>query len=135
MPVFDRFAPALARPLPVFYIFSGRDTALASRLRLHGVQMEEAIANPRSGPGEAFVVDSIGRAARTFQGHNEVRLAGRWQPGPGSSGQIFIVRTDRPLGRLAAYLLDPESDDGFATWNLFDSALHVGRPYPVRRYQ
>jgi hypothetical protein len=43
------------------------------------------------------------------------------------------VSTAQPLGILVAYLLDPESDDGFATWNLFDASLVAGRAYPVLR--
>ncbi|MHB8095905.1 MAG: hypothetical protein ACYDH0_13315, partial [Candidatus Aminicenantales bacterium] len=30
------------------------------------------------------------------------------------------VRTAQPLGSLAAYLLEPESDDGLFVWNFFD---------------
>ena len=37
------------------------------------------------------------------------------------------------VGAGAMYLLDPESDDGLATWNFFDAQLAVGRPYPVMR--
>jgi hypothetical protein len=46
---------------------------------------------------------------------------------------MMVVRTDQRLGRLAALLLDPESDDGFATWNAFDTQSGVGMPYPVLR--
>jgi hypothetical protein len=34
---------------------------------------------------------------------------------------------------LAVYLLEPESDDGFTTWNLFDQDLKKGGRYPVIR--
>ena len=39
----------------------------------------------------------------------------------------------RWLAVLALYLLEPESDDGLVTWNLFDPALRVGAGYPVVR--
>jgi hypothetical protein len=29
----------------------------------------------------------------------------------------------QPLGRLAAYLLEPESDDGLLVWNYFDKDI------------
>ena len=35
----------------------------------------------------------------------------------------LVVRTAQPLGNLAAYLLEPESDDGLIVWNAFDRAL------------
>ena len=52
----------------------------------------------------------------------------------------FAVRTDQPLGTLAAYLLEPESDDGLTRWNFFESALQPGslRPgafHPVSRIE
>jgi hypothetical protein len=46
---------------------------------------------------------------------------------------VLIVRTDQRQGWLAAYLLDPESDDSFFTWNLFDPTLSRQRLFPVLR--
>ena len=34
---------------------------------------------------------------------------------------------------LAVILLEPESDDGLATWNFLDHVLAVGRDYPILR--
>jgi hypothetical protein len=45
----------------------------------------------------------------------------------------FIVSTAQPRGTLIVYLLEPESEDGFVTWNLFDSELKKGGRYPVTR--
>jgi hypothetical protein len=44
-----------------------------------------------------------------------------------------IVRTGQPLSVLAAYLLEPESDDGLTTWNFFDTSLRPGGSHPVLR--
>jgi hypothetical protein len=132
MPVFDRFVPTLVRPLPLLYAFSRADTALITRLHLHGIRTEES--TEVKGPLEVFVVDSLVKSARPFQGHNEVRLEGHWEQVPSRmAGNVIVVPMDQPLRRLAAYLLDPESDDGLATWNFFDASLAVGRPYPVMR--
>jgi hypothetical protein len=43
----------------------------------------------------------------------------------------FLVSTAQPLGRLAVYLLDPESDDGLTTWNFFDPSLRPGAEHPA----
>jgi hypothetical protein len=43
------------------------------------------------------------------------------------------VRTAQPHGVLAAYLLEPASEDGVVTWNLLDAGLAAGRPYPILR--
>jgi hypothetical protein len=45
----------------------------------------------------------------------------------------FLVSTAQPRGPLIVYLLEPESDDGFTTWNLFDSHIQKGGRYPVKR--
>jgi hypothetical protein len=42
----------------------------------------------------------------------------------------------QPLGRLAAYLLEPESDDGLLVWNFFDRDIvsqwgRGAQTYPV----
>jgi hypothetical protein len=46
------------------------------------------------------------------------------------------VRTAQPLANVAAYLLEPQSNDGLVTWNFFDRYLvpqwGMGyNPYPV----
>jgi hypothetical protein len=45
----------------------------------------------------------------------------------------FIVSTAQPRGALIVYLLEPESDDSFATWNFFDRNMQKGGKYPVKR--
>jgi hypothetical protein len=132
MPVFDRFVPTLLRPMPLAYLLSAADTGTIARLHRHGVLTGPAQA--ARGTLEQFVVDSIVRTPRAFQGHNEVRVVGRWQrAGSARYGDMVLVPMSQSLARLAMYLLDPESDDGFATWNVFDSSLGVGRAYPVLR--
>ena len=133
MPLFDRFVPVLSRPLPDAYVF-GDDTALVARLRLHGIRVDRSTAADANLRLSAFAIDSVSRSARPFQGHNEVRPHGHWV----SLSQTLtagsnLVRTDQPLGRLASYLLDAETDDGFVTWNAFDSALAPQAAFPVQR--
>jgi hypothetical protein len=127
MPVFDRFVPTLLAPEPLGYLVDAADTIVIARLRLHGIPAAPSAYIPVV---DEFVVDSIVRASRPFQGHNEVRILGRWrrmEQAP-RKGMLLI-----PASRLAMYLLDPESDDGFATWNLLDDRLRVGQRYPVLR--
>ena len=45
----------------------------------------------------------------------------------------FVVKTAQPLGDLAVYLLEPQSEDGLATWNFFDNGLEPGSEFPVLR--
>ena len=133
MPLFDRFVPVLSRPLPDAYVF-GDDTALVARLRLHGIRVEHSTAADANMRLSAFAIDSVSRSVRPFQGHNEVRPHGHWVSLSRTlTAGSNLVRTDQPLGRLASYLLDAETDDGFVTWNAFDSALAPQAAFPVQR--
>jgi hypothetical protein len=131
MPVFDRFVPRLSKPLPQWYAIRANENALRAKLLMHGIRMDESRV---AGDLQLFHIDSIVRSPRPFQGHNEIRLVGRWQELPGSTtADVLVVRTAQPLGRLAAFLLDPESEDSFSTWNAFDQVLGDGI-YPVFRH-
>lgn len=136
MPVFDRFKPTLTAPLPVRYVIPAGDTVVVRTLRQHGIEVGQAVEPPAGtqlvGDGYAFVIDSTVLSARSFQGHREMRLTGKWikDTRPIKAGS-FIVSTNQPLGLLAVYLLEPQSDDGLVTWNFFDSELKPGGLYPV----
>jgi hypothetical protein len=138
MPVFDRFKPTLNVPMAVRYIIPGSDTSAVRVLRSHGIQVTKAEDTFRGfkgtvlATGMAFVIDSVIAAPRAFQQHRETRLVGHWltdtRPIPLTS---YLVDTSQPLARLAAYLLEPQSDDGLVDWNYFDSSLKVGGEFPV----
>ena len=133
MPVFDRFKPTLLAPPPVAYAIAASDTQVVRILRTHGVVVD-ALAKTVTVPAERFIVDSTVTSPRVFQGHHEVQLAGRWVSEPRElSAGTYIVGTDQPLGIVAVYLLEPQSDDGLVTWNFFDAALTSGSAYPVLR--
>jgi hypothetical protein len=133
MPVYDRFTSTLDRTPPAAYVVAPEDTAVATLLRFHGIRVDRS-DSAWTARGEAFIIDSIIPAPRTFQGHHEVRLKGRWERGLQTlPPKSFIVSTAQPRGALVVYLLEPESDDGFTTWNLFDRDLKKGGRFPVTR--
>lgn len=133
MPVYDRFTSTLDRTPPAAYVIAPEDTAIVTLLRLHGVRVDRS-DSAWTARGESYVIDSIITSPRVFQGHHEVRLNGRWERGPQAlRSKSFLVSTAQPRGALIVYLLEPESDDGFTTWNLFDSELRKGGRFPVRR--
>ena len=133
MQVYDRFISTLDRLPPAAYVIAPEDTAVVTLLRLHGIRVDRSDSgwNAR---GESFSIDSVISNPRTFQGHHEVRLKGRWERGLQSlSAGSFLVSTSQPRGALIVYLLEPESDDGFTTWNVFDTRIQKGGRYPVKR--
>jgi hypothetical protein len=133
MAVYDRFTSTLDRTPPAAYVVAPQDTAVVRLLRLHGLRVDRS-DSAWTARGESYLIDSVLISPRPFQGHREVRLKGRWERGIQTiPPRSFIVSTAQPLGALAVYLLEPESDDGFITWNFFDSDIGPGRRFPVTR--
>jgi hypothetical protein len=115
------------------YLFRREDgtRAVIEKLLQHGIAVEELTA-PLTTEVESFVIDSVKKAGRPFQGHTAVTLSGKYlkETVTFPAGSI-IVRAAQPLGTLAAYLLEPESDDGLTSWNFFDAYLGDGKVHPV----
>jgi zinc carboxypeptidase len=134
MPVYDRFEPVLSRTIPRAWLIPASDTAAITLLREHGIRVER----PESGMSAArisrFVIDSLRTQPREFQGHHEMQLTGSWResmlPFP---AEMMMVPGDQPQAVAALYMLDPESDDGLVTWNVFDRELAPGKFFPVWR--
>src|SRR5688500_8295649 len=131
------FTASTSRRVPRSYVIaasqSGLHETVARKLREHGVRVE-SLAAPARMTVESFILDTVRRSERVFQGHQEVSVTGRFERRDVDlpSGSI-LIRTDQPLGRLAFYLLEPESDDSLATWNLLDGALEPGAVHPVMK--
>lgn len=144
MPVHDRFEPVLERVAPSAYLLPPELGEVAELLRQHGIRLERLDSTVHAGV-EVFRIDSVARAPRTFQGHHETRVEGRWTAVDRDVPADWLrVRVDQPLGRVAVYLLEPESDDGVVTWccpagdagwqrAFLDGHLTRGSEYPVLR--
>ena len=112
---------------------SPRLAAAVERLRWHGIRLQE-VTTPGQVSVERFTIADYTRAERVFQGRREARLKGTFESAQLTvdPGALFVP-ADQPLARLAFYLLEPESDDGFVTWNLIEEGLAAGEAYPIYR--
>jgi hypothetical protein len=135
---FGVFAPVRTVSMPRGWLIPrpnvARRMALAlERLRAHGVDVQELAADATL-EVERYFIEGVQRAERPFQGRYETRLRGRLEPVRflAPEGSLFIP-AGQPLARLAFYLLEAESDDGFVTWNVIDEGLAPGETYPVYR--
>ena len=133
VPVFDRFDPVLEQTLPFAWVIPAEQESILGKLRANGIFVER-VTEPTPMRVERFIIDSVLKAPNAFQGHQEVRLTGRWAADTMTvTAGTYIVRTNQHLAILALYLLEPQSDDGLVTWNFMDAWLRAGAPYPILR--
>ena len=124
---------------PAAYISDPNQRKIVDLLLAHGVAVE---STKKAGEFEVerYLVKSVVRAQRAFQGHKETKLtvtneSAREQFPEGS----YIVWMNQPLAALIFYLLEPESDDGLVNWNFLDEELDRAEKqagsaaYPVYR--
>jgi hypothetical protein len=129
------FAPTRTVPMARVYVLPSDASfqPIVDKIRQHGIVVEELTA-PLTAEVSSFVVEAITKSPKPFQGHNEVKLKGQYASEKTTiPAGTRIVRLAQPLGLLAAYLLEPESDDGLTNWNFMDPWLEVGKPAPVRK--
>ena len=133
IPIHDRFEPTLEVRAPRAYAIDIAQTDLIPRLRAHGIEVRRLTGEWRA-QVETFELDSVIVAPRPFQWHREQRLEGRWATSARTlSPGTWIVPVGQPLGTLVVYMLEPQSDDGLAAWNLVAPASEPGGRFPIVR--
>jgi len=130
----DLSAQTLSVARPFGYVVPKRLTEVHKRLKLHGIAVE-ALKEDLQVEVEVYRVDNLKRAQQEYEGHQLVHLevTPRIEKRTIEAGTP-IVRTGQPLGTLAAYLLEPQSEDGFCAWNFLDDELAVGKDIPILRF-
>lgn len=120
IPYYSDWVGKRAVPLPSAYVLAVPDADIIDKLRQHGLAMEK-LTEPATLEVDVFTLRSFQSAERAYQGHHLNRVSGEYatEMREFPAGTV-IIPTAQPLGRLAAYLLEPESDDGLLVWNFFD---------------
>ena len=136
VPYFIDFYGSKNVRFPFAYLVSTHDPEIISLLKTHGIVMEK-LSEASKIEVERFEITELNGSARLNQGHYTNSVKGSFVKGlvEFPAGTI-VVRTGQPLANLAAYLLEPQSNDGLLTWNYFDRYLvpqwGMGfSPYPV----
>jgi hypothetical protein len=133
MPVFDRFTASRKESLPAGYLLPAQFSDLVRLLVRQGIVVARLDAEWK-GSVEGFMIDSLAVARSVFEGHRAITLEGHWAARDGAAEPgWFYVSTAQRLGVLAAYLLEPATEDGYLTWNFLDRALRRGSEYPLVR--
>ena len=128
-----RYVPTLEVQRPFAYLLPQAESRVADRLLMHGMNLYQLVADVQL-PVEHYQVTSVERAKRSYQQHQtatvEVKKAEVNRTIPRGT---YVIPTGQSLGNLVVYQLEPQSDDGLATWNFFDPDLTGGREFPVLR--
>lgn len=137
---YAKFEATTESTLPRGYVIPARFSNIAEHLKKMGATVETLNAT-KTFNGERFMVENLSRADRKFEGHNMARLTGTFQQAAKQFGAgDFVVDLAQPLANLIFYTLEPESDDGLATWNFFDAYLleqgvkDKAVEYPIFKY-
>ena len=127
------FAAARGVPIARAYLIPHEEGVgtIMEKLQAHGIVVEELV-RPLTTDVERFMVEKVSRSPGRIQGHDNVKVT--WRSDEEKmrfEAGTYFVRTSQPLGLLAAYLLEPESDDGLVSWNFLDAFLEPQKVLPV----
>jgi len=136
IPYFIDYYPVKSVKLPYAYIITVKEPQVLELLKIHGIKLEKLSVNVKIN-AERFEISELKGSARLNQGHYTNTIKGKYkiEEVEFPAGSI-VVRAAQPLANVAAYLLEPQSNDGLVVWNFFDKYLvpqwGLGyNPYPV----
>ena len=136
VPYYNDYYPVRSVEFPFAYLLTVNDHEIADLLRNHGIRLEK-LAEDMKIQVQRFDITELHGASRLNQGHYINSIRGNYLDGTiDFPAGTVVIRMSQPLANVAAYLLEPESDDGLLTWNFLDRYLvpQWGRgfnPYPV----
>jgi hypothetical protein len=138
IPYLIDFYPTKSVRFPFAYFITVKDPDIISLLRRHGIRTDMLVTSTRI-DAEEFTISELKGSPRLNQGHYTNTIKGKFQKKTIDFPEgTLVIRTAQPLANVAAYLLEPQSNDGLVVWNFFDRYLApqwgMGyNPYPVYR--
>lgn len=120
------------RPRPYAYILPRDAVDAVAMLQRAGV-MVERLMEPMEARVEAYVIEGVGfEQAYNHAAAVRLQLADetvtRTETFPAGS---YIIRTGQMMGRVAAHMLEPETNDNVFYWNTMDAWIPLNRIFPV----
>jgi hypothetical protein len=138
VPYLADYFPERSVSFPFAYILTSHDPQVINLLKTHGIKIEK-IEKPTTLEVQTIKIKELKPSQRLNQGHynNSIKVEYVKEKKEFSAGSI-VVRTSQPLANVAAYLLEPESDDGLLYWNYWDKYLvpqwgGAFLPYPLAK--
>ncbi len=123
VPYYIDYYPSRSVRFPFAYLINNNDPDVIGLLKLQGIKIEK-LTEALKTEAERFEISELRGSSRLNQGHYTNTIKGRFvKEMMDFPAGTLVVRTAQPLANLAAYLLEPQSNDGFLTWNYFDRYL------------
>ena len=123
VPYFIDYYPSKSVRFPFAYLLTVSDMRVIDLLIKQGIKLEKLTSAAKIDI-EKFEITNLTGSPRLNQGHYTNTISGRFLKDtidfPAGS---IVIRTAQPLANLAAYLLEPQSNDGLIVWNYLDRYL------------
>ena len=132
-PFYGRFAPSRLVRRPFAYVVPD---SVIPRLQNHNIRVERLTKPLETTVERYLVLDKMTTQSPDVGTHTLVEHV-LWTRSESYTQTLgagtAIVPMAQPLAHVAIYLLEPESDDGFARWGLLGTEFPPGSEFPVRR--
>lgn len=128
--VWNRGIATLEISAAEYYVVPAEFGWAVSRLLWHGIQVQQLTREIEIDAERYRVLDTTTEANGDRRWESQVATAIERANIPAGS---YLISTRQPLGRLAAYLLEPQSEDGLAYWGFFEPQVREGEYFPVWR--
>jgi len=127
-----RPVPTVVRPRPYAYILPRDAVAAVDLLRRHGITVE-VLEDSVAVEVDAYTLAGVSyEPAYNHQAATVVEVGDVVTTTMTLPQGTFIVPTDQVLGRLAAHMLEPETEDNVIYWNTMDAWLPKAALAPQR---
>lgn len=122
----DEIVPDVVALLPQagYVVPSAYATAIAEKLRLHGIRFQVLSKPWEKVKAETFHAERVQFSAKPFESHQLLSLTGHWQSGttPLSAGSLYVPIA-QAKARLIAALFEPDAADSLLRWGWFNNAF------------
>jgi dipeptidyl-peptidase 4 len=133
VPLVDSAVVTLARTRPAGYLIEPHRHDLADHLLSHGVRVERLVSQAAV-QVESFRVDVATTDERPYEGYVPQRLETSLEARTLQvAASAFLVPADQPGAGLLFHLMEPESENAYATKGRFLAEARSGRHLPVHR--
>lgn len=134
--LWDRMEGTVATKRPFAYLIPAKYSHVIENLQRHGINVEELREDIQLDV-TTFEIRNVAKVRPQYlnQTLTSLETGGPVRKKTLVPAGAFLVRGGQTLGTLAAYLLEPLSEDGLAAWGFFEDDLNVGKTYPISRLE